>query len=442
MSTNLVELVKSAGIVGAGGATFPTHVKIDAQVEIVIVNGAECEPLLRVDQQLMDVRAGHMLTALQAVMDHTGAKQGIVGLKEQYIPAIGSLSKELVNFPNIKLHIMKSFYPAGDEQTLVYDATKRIVPEGGIPLNVGCLVINVETLLNIYDMMTEEKPVIDKYLTVTGFVKRLMTTQVPLGITVREALELAGGPTISDFVVINGGPMMGKIVELDSYITKGTKGLIVLPKDHYLIQSKTRTVTQTVRTAATACMQCSMCTEVCPRHALGHSLAPHKLMRIAAYGSTCDKTTAATTAFLCCECGLCQYACVMDLQPWKFNQILKRELGSQGIRNPHHDKPEKAAPFKEDKKYNTHRLIARLGIGQFDQPAPLEECTKEFKEVHIQLSQHIGAPAQAVVSVGDEVKRGQLIGEIPEKALSARVFASIDGKVTDISNNVITIKAN
>lgn len=441
MSTNLVDIVKSAGIIGAGGAGFPTHVKIDAEVDTVIVNGAECEPLLRVDQQLMAIRAGQMLTALQAVMDHTKAKAGIVGLKKKYVPAIGALRQELPKFPKISLHIMENFYPAGDEQTLVYETTGRIVPEGGIPLNVGTLVINVETLLNIYDMMEEQKPVTDKYITLTGEVRNRITTKVPLGITVREALELAGGPTISDFVIINGGPMMGKIVDIDSYITKTTKGLIVLPKDHSLILSKTRSIQDTLKMAGMACMQCSLCTEVCPRHKIGHNLEPHKLMRLAAYGSTCDTTTLATNAFLCCECELCQYACVMDLQPWKVNTYLKQQLASQGMKNPHHNKPEKADPFYEAKRFDVHRLISRLGIDAYDQPAPMTECTKQFAEVTLQMAQHIGAPAQPVVAVGDEVKKGDLIGEIPEGSLGARIFASIDGKVTAIEDGKITIHA-
>ena len=441
MSTNLVEIVKSAGIIGAGGAGFPTHVKIDAEVDTVIVNGAECEPLLRVDQQLMAERAHHMLVALQAVMDHTKAKAGIVGLKKKYIPAIGALRQDLPNFPKIDLHIMNNFYPAGDEQTLVYETTGRIVPEGGIPLNVGTLVINVETLLNIYDIMNEDKPVVDKYITVTVAVRNKITTKVPLGITVREALELAGGTTISDFVIINGGPMMGKIVDIDSYVTKTTKGFIVLPSDHPLIESKTRSIQDTIKLAGMACMQCSLCTEVCPRHSLGHNLEPHKLMRIAAYGSTCDTTTQATNAFLCCECGLCQYACVMDLQPWKFNIALKRELGSKGIKNPHHNKPEKADPFRSAKQFNVHRLISRLGLDEYDKPAPMVDCDKQFTEVTIQLAQHIGAPAQPVVSVGDVVEKGTLIGEIPEGSLGARIFASIDGKVTAVEDGKITIRS-
>ncbi|MBC3887279.1 electron transport complex protein RnfC [Acetobacterium paludosum] len=441
MSANLVELVQSAGIVGAGGAGFPTHVKINCTVDTVIVNCAECEPLLRVDQQLMALETVKILTALQAVMDHTQAKEGIVGLKKSYKPAIEALNKELPAFPGIRMHQLKSFYPAGDEQVLVYETTKRIVPEGGIPLNVGALVINVETLLNIYDILIDNIPVTDTYLTLTGEVKNKITTKVPLGITVREALELAGGTTIDDYVVINGGPMMGKIVDLESTITKTTKGLIVLPKDHSLILSKTKSIKETMKMAGMACMQCNYCTELCPRYALGHNLQPHKLMRIAAYGSTCDTTTQATNAFLCCACGLCQYACVMDLQPWKFNTMLKQELGSKGIKNPHHNAPTATEPFREGKQFDVHRLISRLGLTKYDLPAPMVETDKTFTKVNLLLSQHIGAPAMAVVKVGDQVERGQLVADIPDGKLSAKVFASISGKIITVDSEKITIEA-
>ena len=441
MSANLVELVQNAGIVGAGGAGFPTQVKLNCKVDTVVVNGAECEPLLRVDQQLMALEAVKMLTALQAVMDQTQAKEGIIGLKKKYTPAIEALNKELTAFPKIRMHLLKNFYPAGDEQVLVYETTGRIVPEAGIPLNVNTLVINVETLLNIYDIMVNNKPVVDTYLTLTGEVKNKLTTKVPLGITVREALELAGGTTIEDFVVINGGPMMGKIVDLESTITKTTKGLIVLAKDHPLIISKTKSIKETMKMAGMACMQCNYCTELCPRYALGHNLEPHKLMRIAAYGSTCDTSTQATNAFLCCECGLCQYACVMDLQPWKFNTMLKRELGSKGIKNPHHNVPTAAMPFREGKQFNVYRLVSRLGLTKYDLPAPMVETDKTFSKVNLLLSQHIGAPAVAVVNVGDHVERGQLIGDIPEGKLSSKVFASISGRISAADSEKITIES-
>ncbi|MGV8907137.1 MAG: 4Fe-4S dicluster domain-containing protein [Acetobacterium sp.] len=441
MSANLVELVQNAGIVGAGGAGFPTHVKLNSTVDTVIVNGAECEPLLRVDQLLMALEPVKILTALRAVMDQTQAKEGIIGLKKKYTQAIDAFNRELPAYPGIKLHVLKNFYPAGDEQVLVYETTKRIVPEGGIPLNVGTLVINVETLINIYDAMKTDQPVVDTYLTLTGEVRNKITTKVPLGISVREALELAGGPTINDYVVINGGPMMGKIVDPESTITKTTKGLIVLAKNHALILSKTKSIKESMKMAGMACMQCNYCTELCPRYGLGHALEPHKLMRIAAYGKTCDSTTQATNAFLCCECGLCQYACVMDLQPWKFNAMLKRELGSNGIKNPHHKTPTEVERFRAIKQFDVYRLIARLGLTDYDLPAPMVKTDKVFTKVNLLLSQHIGAPAMAIVKVGDTVDRGDLIGEIPEGKLSARVFASISGKVIAVDSEKITIQA-
>lgn len=440
MERNVVELARDAGIVGAGGAGFPTAVKVNAQADVVIVNGAECEPLLRVDQQLMVERAEDMLNALQAVVDHVGAKEGVIGLKVKYAPAIEKLNTLLGNYRNLRLHILPNFYPAGDEQTLVYEVTGKSVPEGGIPLNVGALVMNVETLINLDNMMEREEPVTDSYITVTGAVKNPLTIKVPLGITVREAIGLAGGPTVDDFTVINGGPMMGKIVPEDSYITKTTKGLIVLPSDHTLIESKTRPVARSLKDAAIACMQCSLCTEVCPRHRLGHNLSPHKLMRIAAYGGTLDRAALATTAFLCCDCGLCQHACVMDLQPWKINGELKRELGAAGIKNPHHNSDVTAIRFADTHRFDVHRLIKRLGLDVYDVPAPLQPDYLDYPEVTLQLQQHIGAPAVPVVQVGDEVARGQLIADIPEGALGAKIFSSIDGEVVRVGDGKITIR--
>ena len=440
MSANLVELVENAGIVGAGGAGFPTQVKINCKVDTVIVNGAECEPLLRVDQQLMEFEAVKMLTALKAVMDQTEAKEGIIGLKSKYKAAIAVLNKELVNFPNIRIHQMGNFYPAGDEQVLVYEATKRIVPEGGIPLNVNTIVINVETLVNIYDIMCQGQAVIDTYITITGEVRNKMTTKLPLGITVKEALDLAGGTTVDDFVVINGGPMMGKIVELDSTITKTTKGLIVLAKDHSLVVSKEKPVKESMKMAAIACMQCNYCTELCPRYTLGHNLEPHKLMRIAAYASTVDTSTQATNAFLCCECGLCQYACVMDLQPWKINVMLKQELGERGIKNPHHEKPQQVEAFRAGKQFNVHRLVTRLGPTKYDLPAPMVETEHSFKKVNLLLSQHIGAPSQPVVKVNDNVEKGDLVADIPTGKLGAKIFASISGRISAVDSEKITIE--
>lgn len=241
-------------------------------------------------------------------------------------------------------------------------------------------------------------------------------------------------------MLINGGPMMGKIVRPDSYVTKTTKGYIVLPADHPVIESKTRKAEKSMKDAAIACMQCSLCTEVCPRHRIGHALEPHKLMRVAAYGSTLDKTDA-TAAFLCCDCGLCQYACVHDLQPWKINRTLKAALSGNGIKNPHHNAPESAIPFADTHRFNVGRLIKRLGLSAYDVPAPVEESPVQYDAVTLSMHQHIGAPAEPVVEVGAFVKKGDLIGRAPEGRLGANIFASIDGTVTAADHAHVRIQA-
>lgn len=439
MQENLTGLVERSGIVGAGGAGFPTHVKLNAQADTVIINGAECEPLLRVDQQLMVRQAARLLQCLDLLVEQVGASRGVVALKEHYHSAVEALSKELPNHPKLSIHQLGAFYPAGDEQVIVYEVTGRIVPEGGIPLNVGVVVTNVETALNIMDAV-EGRPVTDKYVTLTGAVKTPKTVKVPLGITVAEALALAGGPTVDDYRVINGGPMMGQLVSPDSAITKTTKGLIVVPAGHPLLLSLERPVSESTRRAATSCMQCSLCSEVCPRGLLGHRIQPHKLMRLAGYGSMCDPEQTPMNAYLCCGCRLCEYACVMGLQPWKLNANLKNILGKHGIRNSLKNKPEHAAPFRSLKRYPVHKLIHQLGLSAYDVEAPMEETAAQFQKVTLPLKQNAGVPSEPVVKVGDEVQKGDLIARIPEGKLGANLHASISGKISAIDNGGITIQ--
>lgn len=170
MEKNLIDIIAKSGIVGAGGAGFPTHVKMNAKAEYVIINGAECEPLLRVDQQLMAVETKKILDALKLCMEAVGADKGVIALKGHYEAAINSFNQLLGEYEGISLHLLPNFYPAGDEQITVYEVTGRIVPEGGIPLQCGVIVSNVETMLNIYNAYFEDKPVTDSYVTFAGEV--------------------------------------------------------------------------------------------------------------------------------------------------------------------------------------------------------------------------------------------------------------------------------
>lgn len=439
MEKELCSIVKEAGIVGAGGAGFPTHVKLDAKAEYVIINGAECEPLLRVDQQLMATQSRKILDGLKLVKDHVGAKYAVVALKEKYKKAIKSFESIIGEYEGMSLHKLQNFYPAGDEQIIVYEVTGKIVPEGGIPLNVGTIVSNVETIVNIHDAYYNLTPVTEKYVTVTGNVRSPQTLKLPIGLSIEEAINLAGGTRLEDYVVINGGPMMGKIIDIKNPITKTTKGLIVLPRDHSLVKSLTKDINKMLKEAKAACMHCSHCSEVCPRNLIGHRIYPDKMMRLSSYGDLCDQNVTPVNAFLCCECRLCEYACIMDLQPWKLHNSLKKTMGANGIKNTCHNQPENVHPFRSYKKYPVNKLIYKIGLNLYDVDAPITNVDIKVKSVSIPLIQHIGAPSTPIVQIGDKVFKGDIIAQVEDNKLGSNIHSSVDGTIKDIRNNIIII---
>jgi Na+-translocating ferredoxin:NAD+ oxidoreductase RnfC subunit len=439
MEKELSSIIREAGIIGAGGAGFPTHVKAGGTAEFVLANGAECEPLLRVDQQLLACRTEEVLAGLKAMVYATGARKGIIAVKSKHGKVVELLEKRIKEERNIELLALGDFYPAGDEQVLVYEAVKRIVPEGGIPIQVGVVVSNIETLLNIYNAMNGAA-VTRKYVTVAGAVQRPVTVRVPVGISILEAIGLAGGALAGNYKVIEGGPMMGRVVDTARPVTKTTKGLIVLPAGHPLLLSKEKKLEQMLKQARTACCHCSLCTEVCPRNLLGHELRPDKLMRLASYNSTCETGVSASEAFLCSECGLCEEACIMDLQPWKLNRYLKQELSKAGIKNPHKRADLNPNEFREYRRFPVKKLIARLGLEAYDVKAPIEEALPmDFSHVILPLKQHTGQKAEALVREGNWVNENQLIADVKEGQLGAGIHASISGWVKRADSEEIEI---
>ncbi|MGK0468170.1 4Fe-4S dicluster domain-containing protein [Clostridium sp.] len=436
MSNDLIEIIRSNGIVGAGGAGFPAHVKFSAKAEYVILNCAECEPLLRVDQQLIILYADEIIEALEQIMKQVDAKGVFIGIKKKHKEATYILQEKLREHLSIVVFPLEDFYPAGDEQTLVNEITGRIVPEAGIPLKVGCIVTNVETVLNLYNAL-KGKPVTHTYLTITGKVIKPVTLRLPVGISVREVLTLVGIHDISSIQVIDGGPMMGKIVsDIDSPITKTTKGLVVLPKEHILIIRKNMTPEMAIHQSKAACLQCRMCTDLCPRYLFGHNLQPHLMMRKSNYDKG-NSIEGAEMASLCSECSICElYACPAQLSPRLINIKYKQKLHEKNIKYIPIKTVYNEQSSKEYRKIPVKRLIGKLGLREFDTEATLEAINYEPKKVRIPLKQHIGNPCIPVVQLGQLVNLGDLLGEIPENALGARIHASIDGIVTEISNHI------
>lgn len=235
--------------------------------------------------------------------------------------------------------------------------------------------------------------------------------------------------------------MTGPIVSVHDVITKTSNAILVLEENHPVVMKKRGNSQINLKRAMAACCQCQMCTDLCPRYLLGHPIEPHAFMRAATSGTTQDLAPFLNTMF-CVSCGLCEmYSCMQGLSPRSLIQDYKMGLRAKGVAVP---KGVEAAPVRRELAYRKvplKRLQSRLGLDAYDSPAVLDEQEVTTRLVKIRLSQHIGAPATAIVKVGDEVKEGQVIGVAKENALSIPVHASIDGVVIDVNEKAVTIKA-
>ncbi|MGD9152821.1 MAG: SLBB domain-containing protein [Gammaproteobacteria bacterium] len=435
----IVQAVKNAGVIGAGGGGFPTHVKLQTKVDTIIANGSECEPLLASDRTMMVQKPELLIEGMQHAMRATSAKQGIIALKAHYHDAIDAIKKHLPADGSIKLHLLDNYYPAGDEFLLVYEVTGKIIPEGGIPLNVGIVVNNVITLMQIAHAVNG-KPVTERAVTLIGEFREPKIVIVPIGTTYNDLIKLAGGLNISDAVLIDGGPMMGKIVDdWNQGIGKTTSGVIALPKNHLLIRKAKKSLEQIIKQTKSACCQCFRCTDLCPRNLLGHELYPHMTMRTVAYNNA-EPTKHITSAFLCSQCGMCELiACdFMHLSPRKVFAAYKNELISRGVKSPHKNVPAKTNSQFKNRKPSIQMVIKKLNLEKYN-CKPVFAGIQQTKMVRIPLSKHIGTPAISQVNLGQMVHRCDIIAATPQDELGAVYHASIDGKVTEIGNDYIEI---
>jgi len=435
----LSQILQVNGIVGAGGAGFPTYAKLDERAEVILMNCAECEPLLKLHRQLLKLHAYKILKTFQMIADIVGAKEAIIGIKKEYEETIQELNMYMDKFSNIRLHLLDGVYPMGDEVVMIYEATGKVVRPGGLPIEEGVAVFNVETIYNVYRAVEERHPVTDKVVSVAAEVNHPLTVRVPIGCTLEEVVALAGGSTIKDPVYFVGGPMMGSIKSGSLPVTKTTNAILVLPKDHLLVQKKQSNPSIDLKRAASVCCQCEMCSSLCPRNALGHPIEPHSFMRSASNKDFQDTNVFVNTLF-CCSCGLCEmYSCPQGLSPRSLMAVYKGGLKRAGVLPP---ADARLIPVKESREYRKvphERLEARLGLTKYNVAAPLKDKVVSMKRVRIQLSQHIGAPAKACVSCGDFVEVGQMIGK-PSEGLSVGIHASIDGIVTAVTETYIVIE--
>ena len=431
-------LMQQNGIVGAGGAGFPTYAKLNENADTIILNCAECEPLLRLHRQLLEKYAQEIVDTFHLIGEAVGAKEVIIGIKKAYTRTIEALNAVIGVYPEVRLGLLDEVYPAGDEVVLIYEVTGKVVRPGGLPIECGVAVFNVETVYNVYRAMNQQTPVMDKLVSVVAEVEHPMTVRVPIGTSIEETVRLAGGVTTPNPVYFIGGPMMGFIGSGSQPVTKTTNAVLVLPESHYIIQRKRQKVSIDLKRAAACCCQCSMCTDLCPRNRLGHPIEPHLFMRAA----TCkdvQKPDIFVNTFFCSSCGLCEmYSCFQGLSPRTLMAEYKAGLRSHGLKPPA-VVPKPIGEEREYRKVPMERLMARLDLTKYNKEAPLDESAALVRKVKIMLSQHIGAPASPIVKQGDTVTAGQMIAE-PAKGLSVGIHASIDGVIKEVSEKYVIIE--
>ena len=435
----LSSILQQSGIVGAGGAGFPTYAKLDERAETIILNCAECEPLLRLHRQLLEKYAREIVETFYMIGRTVGAKDIVIGIKKAYKKTIEALNACIGDYEGVRLGLLDEVYPAGDEVVLIYEVTGKVVRPGGLPIESGVAVFNVETVYNVYRAVKAQTPVVDKLVSVVAEVKHPVTVRVPIGCTLEEVVSMAGGSTVRNPVYFVGGPMMGNIGIGSQPVTKTTNAILVLPEDQLIIQKKNRKASIDLKRAAASCCQCTMCTDLCPRNRLGHPIEPHKFMRAA----TCkdmQETEVFLNTMFCSSCGLCEmYSCMQSLSPRSLMADYKAGLRANGIRPPQGVEPKPVGPEREYRKVPMERLMARLDLTQYDKEAPLQDEKADVKRVRILLGQHIGAPASPIVKPQDMVEAGQMIAE-PGKGLSVGIHASITGRITEVSDKCIVIE--
>ncbi len=424
---------------GEGGAGFPTHVKYDARVETVIANGCECEPLLFTDQHVMRRHAAEIVSALTTVRAAMGAGRAIIAIKHKYTEAAGRLEAAIAD-TGIELARLENFYPAGDEHILVHELLGRTIPPLGLPKDVGAMVSNVGTLYAVSRAL-KGYPVTQRVVTVTGEVARPRILTVPVGTAAAECIAACGGPVVPDPVYVLGGPMMGRFVDdplemRRTVITKTGGGLIVLPRGHYLHRMATLSVREMQKQAAAACIQCRYCTDLCPRHNIGHGFETHRVMR--AFGGGVDTAMGVLQASMCSECGVCElFACPMRLSPRRINAMFKAKFKEQGLKfEGPREVVETQSILNAFRKVPTARLAIKLDLLAYMDIHPEDGGELTPGSVRIPLHQHTGVPAVPQVRPGARVQAGDLIGEIPAGVLGARVHASLAGTVTEVDSAV------
>ncbi|MCF8298055.1 MAG: electron transport complex subunit RsxC [Saprospiraceae bacterium] len=315
----IVQKMKELGVVGLGGATFPSHVKLmvpeGKKAEVLIINGVECEPYLTSDHRLMLEKSEEMLIGVQILMKGLKVDRALIGIENNKKDAIEKITELAKKFKGIEVYALKVQYPQGAEKQLIKALINREVPSGKLPVEVGAVVNNAGTAFAVYEAVQKNKPLVERVVTITGkAVKNPANFMVRVGTPVSELIEAAGGMPEDTGKIIGGGPMMGKaLVSPETPIVKGSSGILLMTKK----ESKRPTVQN--------CIRCAQCISVCPM-----GLEPVLLAQLTELSDF--EQTEKARILDCIECGSCHYTCPAG-RPLLDNIRLGKAKTNQMIRN-------------------------------------------------------------------------------------------------------------
>ena len=434
----LQEKIRSAGVIGAGGAGFPTHMKLTSNIDTVLINASECEPLLYTDFTILQRHFDRVIAGGQAVRSALGAREVVVGMKRHTAKSL-HFTDGCEAGDRCRVKVLPDVYPMGDEIILIYQALGRVVPPGQLPASVGAVVINVETAYNIANSL-EGIPVTKKWITIGGDVPKPVVCRVPIDSSVQAVLQAAGVSVPEDHVVLDGGPAMGNLINpLVAVVTKKTKSILILPESIPAVVFKMAPVERMLRRTSSACCQCFRCTELCPRHLLGYPLEPHRTLRGAASALPWVELK---TASLCSGCGVCTLmACCQDIAPSAIMPAVKRELSRKraGYRSKAATVP---AAERERRLVPDSALRRRIGVEEFNRvPEFVGDLPVRQRRYALPLSQHVGKPSVPVVSAGDRVEAGRMVAKA-DAGISAALHTPVAGKVETVAKDRIEITAD
>ena len=434
-------VLQEAGIVGAGGAGFPSYAKLALGADTLIINGAECEPLLYTDYEVILRHRDMIVAGAETIAEALGITRVILAIEEHNSHALSLSHGERLG-KSTEVFLLPNVYPMGDEISLIYEATGRLVPPSSLPISVGVIVLNAETIYNFYRASALSEPLTEKLWTVAGDIPGgAVVVRVPIGMRVADLFAELGIEVPATHRLVVGGPSMGRIASPSTeVITKTTKGLLVLPADIPAVLTKEAPIAVQKRRASSACCQCSRCTDLCPRNLLGYPIEPHRLVRAATSVEELDPALY-TVASLCCGCGICEMAaCCQEISPRAVIAEMKRKLSEKRLR---YQPPEGAVftvdPTREYRLLPGKRWRSILGVAPYEGPHTYRGGVSTPAVVEIMTTQHIGAPAIPTVKVGDTVKAGDLVAKAGA-GLSVPQHASIDGRVTFVDGKKIVIE--